>query len=184
MRARLGVTEHLVEPCLDPGRDRALEAHRLLVRLGPAEPDDRRQQPFDQRVAPEDRVCGRPAGRRQVQLPAVRVCDEPVGNEAAEHLARGLRGDAKVPRHLGGGDLRPVGRHHAQREQILLGRGREVAGVLAAGHGLRIRDRAGPNCAASDWWRHRRRRASRPSGRRRGPWRSGPAPAPRRSRRG
>ena len=96
-------------------------------------------------------AAARPAVR-QLQFPAVRVCDEPVGNEPAEHLARGLRGDAKVPRNLGGGHLRSVGGHHAQREKIFLGRGREVAGVLAAGHGLRIRDRAASNCAASDWW--------------------------------
>ena len=60
VRARLRVAEQLVEPGLDPRRDRALEAHRLLVRFGPAEADDRRQQPLEQRVPPEDRRPRRP----------------------------------------------------------------------------------------------------------------------------
>jgi len=50
------MTEHVVEPGLDPGRDRALQAHRLVVRFGPAEADDRGQQPLEQRVPAEDAV--------------------------------------------------------------------------------------------------------------------------------
>ena len=56
------MAEHLVEAGLDPRRDGALEPHRLLVRLGPAEADDGGQQPLEQRVAAEDRVGGGPAG--------------------------------------------------------------------------------------------------------------------------
>src|SRR4029077_924501 len=37
VRARLGATEHLVEPGLDAGRDRTLETHRLVIGFGPAE---------------------------------------------------------------------------------------------------------------------------------------------------
>ena len=39
MGARLGMAEHLVESGLDARRDGALEAHRLVVGLGPAEAD-------------------------------------------------------------------------------------------------------------------------------------------------
>ena len=67
VRARLGVAEHLVEAGLDPRRDRALEPGGLLIRLRPAEPDDRRQQPLEQRVAAEDRVGGGAAGRRSAR---------------------------------------------------------------------------------------------------------------------
>ena len=71
VRAGHRVAEHLVEAGLDPGRDGALEAHRLVVRLGPAETDDRGQQPLEERVPPEDAVRGGPAGGRQVELAAV-----------------------------------------------------------------------------------------------------------------
>ncbi len=106
VRARLGVAEHLVEPGLDAGRDRALEPGRLLVRLGPAEAHDRGQEPLEQRVASEDRVgrgaargrSGRDRGRR-----SRRLGDEPVGRQPPEHLARRLGGDAEMPADLRGG---------------------------------------------------------------------------------
>ena len=82
MRAGLGVTEHLVEARLDARRDGALEAHRLLVRFGPAEPDDRGQQPLEEGVAAEDRVGDRPTGRGQVEVAALGVDDEAVRRRA------------------------------------------------------------------------------------------------------
>ena len=64
VRAGHRMTEHLVEPGLDPRRDGALESHRLVVRFGPAEPDDGGQQPLEQGVPSEDAVGGGPARRR------------------------------------------------------------------------------------------------------------------------
>ena len=122
MRARLRVAEHLVEARLDPWRDRALEACRLLVRLGPAEADDRGQQPFEQRVAAEDRVSGGSAGPGQDQLATVRLVDEAVRAEPAEHLARGLGRDAHPARHLGRLDVGAVTGHHPQGQEVFLGR--------------------------------------------------------------
>ena len=146
VRARLGVPEHLVEARLHPRRDRALEAHRLVVRLGPAEADDLRQQPFEQGMPAEDAVRRGSAGRGQVQLATPGLGDEAVGDEPAEHLAGGLRGHAEVPRDLRGRDptaVRGPG-HHPQRQQVLLRGRRQVVGIVAGRHGLRIRDRRDP----------------------------------------
>ena len=124
VRAGLGVTEHLVEAGLDAGRDRTLETHRLVVGFGPAEPDDRGQQPLEQGVTPEDPVGGRSAGRGQAQVAALGVLDEAVGDQPPEHLARGLGRDPKVAGDLGGRDLTGLvgAAHDPQREQVLLGR--------------------------------------------------------------
>ncbi len=115
VRARLGVPEHLVEAGLDPRRDGALEAHRLVVRFGPAEADDRGQQPLEQRVPAEDAVGGGPAGGRQVEVATLGVGDQPVRHEPAEHLAGGLGRDAEVAGDLGG-------RHAARRRRGRRGR--------------------------------------------------------------
>ena len=48
--AGLRVPQEVVDGPLDTRRDRALEPHRLLVRLGPAEPDDACEQPLHERV--------------------------------------------------------------------------------------------------------------------------------------
>ncbi len=146
VRARLRVAEQLVEAGLDPGRDRALQAHGLLVRLRPAEADDARQQPLQERVAAKDRVRGSAAGRGQPELAVVGVVDESVRHEPAEHLAGRLGGYAEVARDLRGGRAGPVpgAGGHAKGEQVLLGRGGQVGLVMSTGHDLRIRDRRGP----------------------------------------
>jgi hypothetical protein len=102
--------EHLVEPRLDPRRDGALQPHGLLVRLGPAKADDAGQEPFEQGMPAEDGIGRRPAGTRQAQIPTVRVIDEAVGGEPAEHLRGRLGRHAEVPRHARGRHLRPIGR--------------------------------------------------------------------------
>ena len=139
VRAGLGMAEHLVEAGLDPRRDRALQPGRLLVRLGPAEPDHRGQQPLEQCVATEDRVGGRAAGVGQDELPTVALVDEAVGGEAAEHLARRLGRDAHPAGHLGGLHVRSVARHHAQRQEVFLGRRGQVVGVGPPAHALMVR---------------------------------------------
>ena len=81
------MAEHLVEPGLDARRDRALEARRLLVRFGPAEADDRGQQPLQQRVAAEDAVGGRPARVGQDELASAGPAD--LGDETVRRPAGG-----------------------------------------------------------------------------------------------
>ena len=105
-----GWPEHLVEAGLDAWGDRALETHRLVVGLGPAEADDRGQQPFEQGVASEDAVRGRATGRREVEVATFCVSDEPVRDEPAEHLAGGLGGHPEMARDLGCGPRRLVRR--------------------------------------------------------------------------
>ena len=162
------MTEQLVEPGLDARRDGALETHRLVVRFGPAEPDDRGQQPLEERVTAEDAVRGRPTGRRQVQVAALGVGDETVGDEPPEHLAGGLRGHPEVARDLGGRDAAGVvgPDEDAQGEEVFLGGGGQVALVVTTGrHALRIRDGSAARARGPGWrprWRCRpARRASR-----------------------
>ena len=80
-------------------------------------------------MAPEDPVGGGPAGRGQVQVAALGVGDQAVGDEPPEHLAGRLGGDPEVAGDLGRRD--PAGvvdaGHHPQREQVLLGGGGQVA---------------------------------------------------------
>ena len=90
------MAQHLVEPRFDARRDRALETHRLVVRFGPAETDDRGQQPLEERVAPEDAVGGGATSGAQPEVAALGVVDQSVGDESAEHLARCLGRDAEV----------------------------------------------------------------------------------------
>ena len=47
VRAGLGMAEHLIQAGFHAKRDRPLEAGRLLVRLRPAQTDDRRQEPLE-----------------------------------------------------------------------------------------------------------------------------------------
>ena len=128
------MAQHLVEAGLDPRRDRALEPGRLLVGLRPAEPHDRAEQPLDERVAPEDRVGGRPARAGQDELPAVGLVDEAVRAEPPEHLAGGLGRDAHPTGDLGSLDVGAVAGHHPQRQQVLLRGRRQARGVVAAVH--------------------------------------------------
>ena len=138
VRAGLRVAEQLVELGLDARRERALEAHRLDVALRPGQPHDGGEQPLEQRVAAEDRIGGRAPGGREHE-PATRGrLEQPVGREAAAHLAGGLRGHADMAAELGGGGHAPVGAHHAQGEEVLLGGGADVGGVVAA-HGASLR---------------------------------------------
>ena len=149
VRAGLRVAEHLVEPCLDPRRDRALEPRRLLVRFGPAEA--RRPRSAATRA-------GRGGGRSRRPRPGRRSSgassrpsawrDEPVGDQPPEHLARGLGGHAEVAADLGGRDApgRRTG-HHAQREQVLLG-GADRSARRDVGHGRQDTGLAPPADAA------------------------------------
>ena len=139
VRARRRVAEHLVEPGLDARREGALEPGRLLVGLRPAEPDDGRQQPLEQGVAAEDRVGRGPAGEVSTRSRPSVWLDEPVGDEPAEHLARGLGRDAEMAADLGGPDMGAVAGHHPQGEQVLLRGAGEVVRMAAAhrGHGTR-----------------------------------------------
>ena len=131
--ARLGMPQELVEASLHARRDRALEPRRLHVRLGPPEADHRRQQPFQEGVAAEDGVGRGLPGGRQRQLAPLALGHQAVGAEAADHLARGLRGDADLAGDVGGGHPAAVAGRHAEGEQVLLGGAREV-GRGAAGH--------------------------------------------------
>ena len=96
-------------------------------------------------MAAEDPVGGGAPGGREVELAALGVGDEAVGDEPAEHLARGLGRDPQVARDLRGGHATGVGRpgHDAQGEQVLLGGGGQVVRVVSGWHALRIRDRRG-----------------------------------------
>ena len=82
------MAQHLVQPRLDPRRDRALQAGRLLVRFGPAQPDHRREQPFQKRVAAEDAVRRGPPGIGQDELAAAGLRHEIECAEAERGLTR------------------------------------------------------------------------------------------------
>src|SRR4051812_10389613 len=138
--ARLGMAEELVELGLETRRHRCLESLRLVIRLGPTEPDDLRQEPLAERVSPEDPVRRGSASRREPQLAARGAVDQSLRAEASEHLARGLSGDAEPPRDLCRADVGVVVRERAHREEVLLRRAREIAAsppaIGGVAHGL------------------------------------------------
>ena len=122
------MAEHLVEAGLHARADRTLQARRLLVRFGPAQADDRREQPLQERMPAEDSVGRCPAGLRQDQVTAAGLGHEPVGDEAPEHLGARLGAHAHPAGDLSHADVRAVSSHAPQGEQVLLGRrGRIVA---------------------------------------------------------
>src|SRR5262245_13792558 len=93
----------------------------------------------------EDAVRGGPPGRGEDELTALAVPDEAVRNEAPEHLAGGLGGDAEAARDEGGGHASAVARADPQGQEVLLRRARQVGGRPAAAfrtaHARRIRPR-------------------------------------------
>ena len=98
-------------------------------------PTTGREEPLQERVAPEDGVGRGPAGRREEQLAPLPLGDEAVGPEAPDHLAGGLRRDADLAGDVGGRDAAAVAGGDAQREEVLLGGAGEV-GRGAAGHAV------------------------------------------------
>ena len=145
VRADLGVAEHLVEARLDARRDRPLEAHRLLVRLGPAEPDDARQQPLEQGVAAEDRVGRRRVPRSSAEARARRRARRArrrrAGGTSRWRPAWSRRGGGRSPRPspVGHRSFPAVTRSASRYSWAAADRSR---GSCRAGHGLRIRGRA------------------------------------------
>ena len=133
VRARLGMAEQLVELRLDARRDRALEPLASTSRLGPAEADDRGEQPLEQRVAAEDRVRRRPPGGRsgRGRGPSAGSTRPSAASRRNISLAAWVV-TPSVAADLGGGRPGAVGGHHAQREQVLLGGRRDVGGVVPA----------------------------------------------------
>jgi hypothetical protein len=88
VRARRRVADQRVDRGFHTHRDLALQAHRLLVRLGPAEADHLGQQPLQQRMPSEDDV-GQPAaflGHPKLALGRSADRHEPFGDETADHL--------------------------------------------------------------------------------------------------
>ena len=78
-------------------------------------------------------AAARPGGG-QDQLASLALGHQPVGAEAAHHLARGLGGDADLTGDVGRGHAAAVARGDAQGEQVLLGGAGEV-GRGATRHG-------------------------------------------------
>ena len=99
----------------------------------------------------EDRIGHGAPGRAEMEVATLRMHHEPLAHEPSEHLAGGLGRDAQVAGDLGGVDPPGVlgAGHHPEGEQVLLGGGGQVAGIVMSRHDLRIRDGASVDPSAA-----------------------------------
>src|SRR4029450_2572010 len=120
VRAGAGHAELLGEPLLHHGRERVLEAMRLVVGARPVEPEHVGQPALEQAMTARHGLRDAAALRGEADLLLAREADVALALHAPERLGDGRRGDVHVPREPRADDGLVTAREVVDRAEIVL----------------------------------------------------------------